>query len=97
VIFTSLRTPGDKGYADTAVAMEALAREQPGYLGMELAREDLGITVSHWRDEQAARNWKQIAGHLAAQRLGREVWYLDYRVRVALVTRDYGPSGSEQR
>jgi len=95
VIFTSLRTPGDNGYGETAVAMAALAREQPGYLGLESAREDIGITVSYWQDEQAARNWKQVAQHLVAQRRGRGVWYRDYWVRVATVTRDYGPSQSE--
>jgi heme-degrading monooxygenase HmoA len=97
VIFTSLRTPGDHGYADTAVAMEALAREQPGFLGIESARDDggLGITVSYWRDDEAARSWKQVAAHLGAQRLGREIWYTDYRVRVAGVARDYGPAESD--
>lgn len=78
-----------------AVAMEELARHQPGYLGMEAAREGVGITVSYWRDEQAARDWKQVAEHLVAQRRGRGVWYSDYRVRVATVVRDYGPRESE--
>jgi len=95
VIFTSLRTPGDQGYAETAAAMEELAVRQPGYLGLESAREGVGITVSYWRDEASARAWKQVAEHLTAQRLGREDWYRDYRVRVATVTRDYGPAESE--
>jgi heme-degrading monooxygenase HmoA len=95
VIFTSLRTPGDEGYAETAAAMDELAARQRGYLGVESAREGVGITVSYWRDEASARAWKQVAGHLAAQRRGREVWYRDYRVRVATVTRDYGPAESE--
>src|ERR687884_413767 len=94
VIFTSLRTPGDRGYAETAVAMNELAARQPGYLGLESAREGVGITVSYWRDEASARAWKQVAEHLAAQRRGRDVWYRDYRVRVATVTRDYGPAES---
>ena len=91
VIFTSLRTAGDNGYAAMAAAMEAKAREQPGYLGIEAAREDLGITVSYWRDEASAAAWKQVGAHLVAQRRGREVWYRDYRLRIAHVTRDYGP------
>jgi heme-degrading monooxygenase HmoA len=91
VIFTSLRTPGDNGYARTAELMGELARQQPGYLGLESARDGLGITVSYWRDEESARAWKQVARHHAAQRRGRDVWYSDYRVRVAVVTRDYGP------
>ena len=91
VIFTSVRTPGDQGYAAMSRRMDALAAEQPGYLGIEAARADIGITVSYWADEDAARAWKQVAEHLVAQQRGREVWYADYRVRVAVVHRDYGP------
>jgi heme-degrading monooxygenase HmoA len=92
VIFTSLRTEGDAGYAETAKAMDELATRQPGYLGVESAREPdgLGITVSYWQDEDAARAWKLVAEHLLAQRRGRETWYSEYRVRVATVGRDYG-------
>jgi heme-degrading monooxygenase HmoA len=95
VIFTSIRTDGDNGYAAMAEAMEQLAAEQPGYLGIEAAREEVGITVSYWADEQAAQGWKQVAAHLGAQRLGRERWYHDYRVRIATVTRDYDLATSE--
>lgn len=92
VVFTSLRTLGDQGYAVMAARMDALAAEQPGYLGHEAAHgDDEGITVSYWVDDAAAAAWKQVAEHLVAQQRGREVWYSDYRVRVATVTRDYGP------
>jgi heme-degrading monooxygenase HmoA len=91
VIFTSLRTAGDNGYAAMSARMDRLAAEQPGYFGMEAAREGLGVTVSYWRDEESARAWKQVAEHLVAQQRGREVWYSDYRVRVAVVHREYGP------
>jgi heme-degrading monooxygenase HmoA len=72
--------------------MDELAARQPGYLGMESARDGLGITVSYWVDEASARAWKQVAEHLVAQQRGREVWYADYRVRIAVVQRDYGPT-----
>ncbi|HTW18083.1 MAG TPA: antibiotic biosynthesis monooxygenase [Nocardioides sp.] len=93
VVFTSLRTEGDHGYAAMAERMDRLAAEQPGYLGIEAARDadGLGITVSYWVDDAAAAAWKQVAEHLAAQRRGREDWYADYRVRVATVGRAYGP------
>jgi heme-degrading monooxygenase HmoA len=94
VIFTSIRTDGDHGYAAMAASLEALARKQPGFLGIESARDTLGITVSYWTDQQAARAWKQVAAHLVAQRRGREVWYRDYRVRVATVERDYSMGSS---
>jgi heme-degrading monooxygenase HmoA len=93
VIFTSLRTEGDRGYAVMAARMETLAEQQPGYLGIEAAREGVGITVSYWADDAAAAAWKQVAEHLVAQQRGREAWYADYRVRVATVTRSYGPDG----
>jgi heme-degrading monooxygenase HmoA len=91
VVFTSMRTGDDDGYAATAARMDELAAQQPGYLGVESAHDELGITVSYWADEDAARAWKQVAEHLVAQRVGRERWYADYRVRVAVVQRDYGP------
>jgi heme-degrading monooxygenase HmoA len=93
VIFTSLRTEGDNGYAVMSRRMLELAAQQPGFLGVESAREDVGITVSYWVDEPAARAWKQVAEHLVAQERGRSAWYSDYQVRVATVTRSYGPQG----
>lgn len=94
VIFTSLRSEGDQGYAVMSARMLALAAEQPGFLGVESARDGqetgAGITVSYWRSDADAAAWKQVAEHLVAQQRGREAWYADYRVRVATVTREYG-------
>jgi len=90
VIFTSLRSADARGYDRMAERMFALAAEQPGFLGVETAREDVGITVSYWTDEAAAAAWKQVAAHQVAQARGRDAWYADYRVRVCTVTRDYG-------
>jgi heme-degrading monooxygenase HmoA len=90
VIFTSLRTDGDHGYAEMSERMVELAQRYDGYLGIESARDGLGISVSYWTDHAAALAWKLDVDHLAAQRLGRERWYSAYRVRVAEVVRDYG-------
>ena len=90
VIFTSERTDGDHGYDSMSARMDSLAREQPGYLGHEAARDDgIGITVSYWVDHAAAAAWKQVAEHLVAQERGRTTWYADYTVRIATVERDY--------
>lgn len=94
VIFTSLRREADDGYGAMSASMARLAAEQPGYLGVEAARDNIGITVSYWRDEEAAKRWKSVAAHLVAQRKGREQWYADYFVRIAVVVRDYGPDDS---
>jgi heme-degrading monooxygenase HmoA len=90
VIFTSIRTDGDDGYGAMAEAMERLAQRQPGFLGMESAREGVGITVSYWQDLDAIAAWKADVRHLAAQQKGRADWYARYQVRVARVERDYG-------
>lgn len=89
VIFTSLRTGGDQGYAAMSRHMVELAAQQPGFLGVESAREEVGITVSYWSDLASIRQWKRHAEHLVAQRKGRDVWYSDYSVRVARVERAY--------
>lgn len=47
VIFTSTRTEGDNGYSEMAQRMVELAQEQLGFLGVESAREEVGITVSY--------------------------------------------------
>ena len=89
VIFTSTRTDGDNGYAEMAAKMDALATEQPGYLGIESARGKLGITVSYWDSLDAIANWKANADHLFAQRKGIKDWYSWYKVRICLVEREY--------
>jgi heme-degrading monooxygenase HmoA len=92
VVFTSLRTEGDDGYAQTADEMARLAALQPGFLGMESTRgpDGLGITVAYFKDEASIRGWREQADHQAAQRAGRERWYRAYRVRVCRIEREYG-------
>jgi heme-degrading monooxygenase HmoA len=90
VIFTSTRTDGDNGYSEMARQMEDLAREQPGFMGIESAREGVGITVSYWRDLEAIALWKSNTDHLIAQRKGIKDWYNWYKVRICLVEREYG-------
>ncbi|WP_295883262.1 antibiotic biosynthesis monooxygenase [uncultured Thiohalocapsa sp.] len=94
VIFSSIRSDQDAdGYARMADAMLDLAERQPGFLGVESARETVGITVSYRRDEESILNWKRHVHHPAAQRLGRRRWYKDYRVRVARVEPVYALGG----
>ena len=92
VIFTSLRTEGDRGYGHMAERMVELASQQPGFLGVESARnaEGLGITVSYWASEEAIAAWKAHTEHRVAQETGQRVWYSDYQLRVAKVERDSG-------
>ncbi len=92
VIFTSRRTEEDAGYNDMAMRMLELAQEQSGFLGVESARDELGITVSYWQDLAAIQAWKANVDHQEAQRQGKQLWYSDYRVRICLIEREYGLS-----
>lgn len=90
VIFSSQRTPVDNGYDAMAARMLELAAQQPGYLGVESARDaGAGITVSYWSSLDAIRAWKANAEHREAQRRGHSEWYSSFRLRVAKVERDY--------
>jgi heme-degrading monooxygenase HmoA len=88
VVFTSLRTDlDDDGYAKTADRMEQLARDQPGFLGVESARgaDGVGITVSYWDSLESIRRWREHAEHKLAQRDGKAKWYASYHLRVCRV------------
>ena len=91
-IFSSQRTAGDPSYARMAARMFELASRQPGFLGVESARDadGFGITVSYWSSEEAIVAWKAHADHQSAQESGRRLWYGDYQVRIAKVERAYG-------
>ncbi|POA34335.1 MULTISPECIES: antibiotic biosynthesis monooxygenase [unclassified Pseudomonas] len=91
VIFTSLRIAADQGYEQAAQRMVELARDQPGFLGVESARgeDGLGITVSYWSSEEAILAWKQHAEHSATRERGRSTWYEAFHTRVCKVERAY--------
>lgn len=89
VIFTSIRTEIEEGYSEMASKMEDLARQQEGFLGVESARSDIGITVSYWKNLESITKWKQNLDHLDAQKKGVSKWYEKYTVRIALVETEY--------
>lgn len=89
VIFTSIRTNGDHGYELMAAAMMELAQKQAGFLSVDSAREDIGITVSYWTSLESIKNWKAQIDHTIARNRGREQWYSSYTVRICKVVNEY--------
>ncbi len=89
VIFTSIKSELDEGYDEMAIKMITLAKQQQGFLGVDSARNEVGITVSYWKDLASIKNWKQNLDHIDAQIKGRTKWYEKYTVRIALVEREY--------
>ena len=90
VIFTSKRTNiQQEAYLEMAEKMEQLAKKQVGFLGVESARNEIGITVSYWESLEAIKNWKENWEHLEAQNKGKTDWYEWYKVRICKVEREY--------
>ncbi len=88
VIFSSQRTEADDGYGVMATKMVELASKQPGFLGVESARdEQLGITVSYWSSIEAIHEWKKHSSHIIAQEKGKAEWYQSFSLRVCKVER----------
>lgn len=92
VIFTSVRTEGDNGYAQTAERMLELARTMPGFLGVESARDEIGVTVSYWQSLEDIERWRTHPEHLVAQQAGRKEWYESFSVRVCKIHKEYHSS-----
>ena len=90
VIFTTLVTDDLTDYEATAERIEELAKQQEGYLGIEFARDGLGITVSYWEDLDSISKWKNNLEHTEARNRGREQWYEQYQLRICKVEREYG-------
>lgn len=89
VIFTSTQKEIIEGYSEMADKMELLAKKQPGFIGIDSARNEVGITVSYWESLDAIKNWKLQTDHLEAQQKGRSNWYSRYNVRICRVEREY--------
>ncbi|EJS67132.1 antibiotic biosynthesis monooxygenase family protein [Bacillus cereus] len=91
VIFTSNLSNDTTDYSIIAEKMEKLAKQQPGFLGVESARGNsgIGITISYWESLDAIEDWKNNALHKEAKKRGREQWYENFHLRICLVEKEY--------
>lgn len=89
VIFTSTQNENIEGYAKMAEKMGMLAKQQKGFIGIDSAKNEVGITVSYWETLEDIKNWKQQSEHLQAQLKGKQDWYSWYNVKICKVEREY--------
>jgi len=92
VIFVAQLSGEDEaGYVDAAARMETLVRQQSGFVDMDSTRNEggLGITISYWRDEASAKAWRDNPKHTEIREQGRGIWYSQYQVHVAQISRSY--------
>jgi heme-degrading monooxygenase HmoA len=90
VIFSTITSENIDGYLEAAQRMEVLAKQQKGFLGIESARSEIGITVSYWQTVADISAWKNNIEHSKVRALGREKWYKKYQLRICKVERAYG-------
>lgn len=95
VIFEAMPAEGHaSNYFDIATALKPHLAGIEGFLSIEryqsLADPARYLSLSFWEDEAAIARWRNTPGHRAAQSAGRARILGDYRLRIALVTRDYG-------
>jgi len=88
VIFTTVKSDEQEGYAEMNAQMFELAKQQPGYLGIESAKGEIGLSVTYWETLEDIRRWREHAGHRLAQAKGYETWYRAFATRVCRVERD---------
>jgi heme-degrading monooxygenase HmoA len=95
VIFEITPAPGRKEeYLDLAAQLRPELEKIDGFISVErfasLTNGNKLLSLSFWRDEEAVRRWRNLAGHREAQARGRSGVFADYRLRIASVVRDYG-------
>ena len=94
VIFEAQAREGQQeAYLSIAAALRPELEKIDGFISIErfqsLSEPGKILSLSWWRDEASVAQWRRIESHRAAQRAGRERIFLDYRLRVAEVLRDY--------
>jgi heme-degrading monooxygenase HmoA len=95
VIFEVWPAQGRKDdYLGIAAALRADLDRTDGFISIErfqsLSNPEKLLSLSFWRDEEAVKNWRNHSKHRESQTRGRAGIFANYRLRVGLVTRDYG-------
>ncbi|MBL4671936.1 MAG: antibiotic biosynthesis monooxygenase [Arenicella sp.] len=101
VIFELEPEPEEKDtYFEMASALRPLLEEIDGFISIErfqsVASPGRFLSPSFWRDEDAVSEWRSRDLHRMAQKRGRRDVFIDYRLRIALVQRDYGMNSRQE-
>ena len=87
-------------YLEIASHLNPIVEEIDGFISIErfesLVQPGKILSLSLWRDEEAVKEWRNVAEHRQAQRDGRNGIFSGYRLRVCSVIRDYGLDDRDQ-
>jgi heme-degrading monooxygenase HmoA len=91
---------GKDSYFDIALALKDQLSLIEGFISVQrfqsLSEPNTFLSLSFWRDEEAVKQWRNVAQHRYAQQHGRSKLFENYRIRVAEVVRDYGMDERQQ-
>ncbi|MDA9207577.1 antibiotic biosynthesis monooxygenase [Octadecabacter sp.] len=95
VIFEVIPVEGEMdSYLDHAAMLKPILESQPGFISVErfrsLSDPDKLLSLSFFENEAAVANWRTQSSHRNTQTAGRNGIFIDYRLRVAEIQRDYG-------
>jgi heme-degrading monooxygenase HmoA len=101
VIFEVIPNEGKmESYLHIAAELAPKLKEIEGFISVErfqsLSEPGKLLSLSFWRDEASIAQWRNVEMHRNAQSAGRATIFLDYRLRIADVNRDYGKSMREE-
>ena len=87
-------------YLTLAASLRAEVEKIDGVISVErfesLYEEGKLLSLQFWRDDASIVVWRNHLKHRKAQALGRGGLFADYRLRIAEVVRDYGPTDRAQ-
>jgi heme-degrading monooxygenase HmoA len=89
VIFSSIHHEVDELYHQSLKNTEIEAQKIKGYLGMDSARSEIGISVSYWESMDDIQLWLNNSIHREAKEMGIKKWYESYHVRICKVEKEY--------
>ncbi|MDX8351362.1 antibiotic biosynthesis monooxygenase [Cognatiyoonia sp. IB215182] len=95
VIFEATPAEGQVDtYLEHARRLRPLLDVHPGFLSVERFRSltdtNKLLSLSFFTDETAITRWRRTHQHRSTQSAGRYGIFVDYRLRIADVSRDYG-------
>lgn len=81
-------------YLEIAAILRPTLEQMPGFISIErfesVTQPGKILSLSFWKNEESVRAWRNLELHRQAQARGRDQIFVDYRLRVAHVLRDYG-------
>ena len=83
-------------YSATSAELRRVLAGFDGFAGVErfesCSEPGKFVAVGFFADEDAVTRWRNAPAHRHAQELGRSRYFTNYRLRMAELVRDYGPT-----